>query len=81
MEQATQNTEVSGPRPPQLQLPEQDDIVKPNEQEWLRGPLSQDTSYRILVKGDLGPKEIGKLIKMLTAQKSVLSEDEEDEPN
>jgi hypothetical protein len=48
------------------------------EREWLRGPLSRETSYRLIVTGDLGPKEIGKLIKLLKAQQAVLS-DEDDE--
>jgi hypothetical protein len=62
-------------------LPEQEDMSTPSiptgpkEHEWLRGPLSRDASYRILVSGDIGPKEIGKLITLLEAQKSVLSED------
>lgn len=49
------------------------------EKEWLRGSLSKETSYRIIVSGDLGPKEIGKLIKLLKAQQAVLSDDEEDD--
>jgi hypothetical protein len=31
-----------------------------------------------VVSGDLGPKEIGKLIKLLEAQKAVLSDDDEE---
>lgn len=49
------------------------------EREWLRGPLSKDTNYRLIVSGDLGPKEIAKLIKMLEAQKQILSEDDADQ--
>jgi hypothetical protein len=49
-----------------------------SEREWLRGKLSQDASYRLIVTGDLGPKEIGRLIKLLEAQKDVLSDDEKD---
>lgn len=49
------------------------------EREWTRGRLSSDTSYRLFVSGDLGPKEIGKLIKLLEAQKLVLSDDEEND--
>lgn len=49
---------------------------RPLEREWLRGPLSKDVSYRLLVSGDLGPREIGKLIKLLKAQQSVLEEDD-----
>ena len=45
------------------------------EREWLRGPLSREVGYRLLVSGDVGPKEIGKLIKLLEAQKEVLDEE------
>lgn len=48
-----------------------------SEREWLRGQLSRDTSYRLIVAGDIGPKEIGKLIKILTAQQEVLAEDDD----
>jgi len=48
------------------------------EREWLRGPLSKETTYRPIVSGELGPKEIGKLIKMLQAQKAVLSDDDDE---
>ena len=47
------------------------------EREYLRGLLSRDTSYRLLVSGDIGPKELGKMIKLLQAQKAIL----EDEPD
>jgi hypothetical protein len=47
------------------------------EREYLRGVLSRDTSYRLLVSGDIGPKELGKMIKLLEAQKAIL----EDEPD
>lgn len=49
------------------------------EREWLRGPLSKETSYRLIVTGEPGPKEIGKLIKLLKAQQLVLSDDDEEE--
>lgn len=52
--------------------------VGEGEREWLRGPLSKDVSYRILVCGDMGAKEIGKLIRLLTAQKLVLEDSDED---
>lgn len=51
--------------------------VSASEREWLRGPLSKETFYRLIVTGNLGPNEIGKLIKLLQAQKDVLSDDEE----
>ena len=52
--------------------------LKGGEREWLRGPLSRETNYRLIVSGDLGPKEIGKLIKLLEAQKAVLADDDDD---
>lgn len=50
----------------------------PSERERMRGPLSKESSYRLLVQGDLGPREISKLIKLLEAQRLVLSDDEEE---
>jgi hypothetical protein len=47
----------------------------PGEREWLRGPLSREVNYRLMVTGEIGPKEIGKLIKLLEAQKDVLDDD------
>jgi len=47
------------------------------EETWLRGPLSSQTRYKIMVAGKMGPKEIGKLIKLLEAQKDVLSDDDD----
>jgi hypothetical protein len=47
-----------------------------SEREWLRGPLSRAVSYRLVVAGEMGPKEIGKLIKLLQAQQAVLSDDD-----
>lgn len=46
------------------------------EREWLRGQLSKEANYRLLVTGEMGAREIGKLIKLLEAQKLVLDEDE-----
>lgn len=48
------------------------------EREWLRGPLSRTTSYRLIVSGNVGARELGKLVKLLEAQRAVL-EDEDDE--
>lgn len=53
-----------------VQPPEDDDEL------WLKGPLPGGARYKIFVTGDMGPKEIGKLIKVLEAQKEMLSEDE-----
>jgi hypothetical protein len=48
------------------------------EKEFSRGALSGSVDYRLLISGDLGPREIGKLIKLLEAQKAVLSDDDEE---
>ena len=67
--------------PPVLPLPEDERIeqrVLAGEREWLRGPLAKDVNYRLIVSGDIGPREIGKLIKLLAAQKDVLSDEDED---
>ncbi len=53
--------------------------VAAGETEWMRNAVGRDTKVRLLVSGgEMGPREIGKLIKILTAQKAVLS-DEDDE--
>lgn len=62
------------PRPVQPGVPAQ-----AGEREVLRGPLSREVSYRLMVSGDLGPKELGKLIKLLQAQRAILADDEDDE--
>jgi hypothetical protein len=49
------------------------------EREYLRGLLSRDTGYRLLVSGDIGPKELGKMIKLLQAQKAILEDDTDKE--
>jgi hypothetical protein len=50
------------------------------ESEWMRNLVGKSTKVRLLVSGgDMGAKEIGKLIKLLTAQQAVLADDDEDE--
>lgn len=50
--------------------------ISNDEREWIRGPLSKDVGYRIIVSGDLGPKEIGKMIRLLETQRDILSDDD-----
>lgn len=52
--------------------------IDATEREWLRGPLSREVSYRLIVSGDMGAKALGKLIKLLEAQRAVLEDDDED---
>lgn len=49
------------------------------EAEWMRNTLGADTKVRLMVKGNMGPKEIKKLIRLLEAQRAVLMDDDEDE--
>jgi len=46
-----------------------------NEQELFRSKLSPETTVRVLISGPAGPKEIDKLIRLLTLQKEVMQED------
>lgn len=68
-----QATPAAMPTPPTLPL-ETGAKLAPGEKEW-RGDLSRDTTYRLIIKGEMGPKEIGKLIRILTAQQEVLADD------
>ncbi|MNY66048.1 hypothetical protein D3C86_2034150 [compost metagenome] len=47
------------------------------EVEASRGKLGDGVTYRLIVTGEMRSKQIGKLIKLLEAQKSVL-DDEDD---
>ena len=67
--------------PPSTMAPS-DPIALPSmhkEREYLRGLLSRDASYRLLVSGDIGPKELGRMIKLLQAQKAILEDDTDKE--
>lgn len=69
--------EATAKVPPVLSLPDEGQSFDRSkfEREWLRGPLSKEVSYRLIVSGELGSKEIGKLIKLLEAQKLVLDDE------
>jgi hypothetical protein len=70
------------PTPPVFSVPTQPGAaIQPvaGEKEWMRGRLSKETDYRLLITGEIGSKEIGRLIKLLEAQKLVLDEDAADE--
>ena len=63
--------------PPSTTAPS-DPVALPStnkEREYLRGVLSRDTGYRLLVSGDRRPKELGKMITLLQAQKAILEDD------
>ena len=46
------------------------------EHEILRGRLSRGSQFRLLMTGDMGPEEMGKLIRVLELQRELLAEDE-----
>lgn len=52
-----------------------------NETEWMRSPLGRDKAVRLLVTGKMDSKDIGKLIKLLQAQKAILADDDEEDPD
>jgi len=51
----------------------------PGEKEFIRGQLPKDVSYRLLVSGDIGAPELAKIIKVLTLQKELLSDNDDEE--
>lgn len=62
--------------PPVLEFEEKQESLGKLEKEFSRGKLSNQVTYRLIVSGELGPKEIGKLITLLTAQKTILSDED-----
>jgi hypothetical protein len=48
----------------------------PEERQFLRGPLGPEAEYRLLTSGEVGPKELGKLIRILQLQKELLEDSE-----
>jgi hypothetical protein len=63
-------------QPPQFSMQKPDEASPAaGEVEWMRNRLGSGTNVRLMVKGDMGPREIAKLIKILEAQKSVLEDD------
>ena len=65
------------PTPPTLPLETDEKPVQPGEIEWLQVPVAKGTSARVMVRGDMGPKEVKRLIRILEMQRDMLSEDDE----
>ncbi len=73
---------VEAPRLFKIDPPKVDDDEKarPGETEWISNRVGKETKVRLLVSGgEMGAKEIGKLIKLLEAQKAVLTDEDEDD--
>lgn len=53
---------------------------RPGETEWMRNKVGKATTVVLRVSGgEMGAREIGKLIKLLEAQRAVLADEDEDE--
>lgn len=68
----TNPTAQQGVRPATVPMPSANER---DEELWLKGPLPGGARYKIFVSGEMGVKEIGKLIKVLEAQREMLSDD------
>lgn len=75
-DQMTETETLEQPRPAATVVHET--RAEAGEAEWMRNLVGRETKVRLLVTGDMGPKEIGRLIKLLEAQKAVLDDDEAD---
>jgi len=51
--------------------------VDTGEQEVASGKFGKAMSYRLLATGEIGPKELGKIIKLLEAYKEALEDDDD----
>ncbi|MXY41422.1 MAG: hypothetical protein F4160_00615 [Rhodospirillaceae bacterium] len=83
MEQAIVEMQASDAAGVSLQRPELPLEARPapqDEIEWMRNRVGKETNVRLLVTGDMGPREIGRLIRLLETQQSIL-EDEDNESN
>jgi len=49
------------------------------EREFIRSPLTRDAAFRLLVSGEIGAKELSKIIKVLTLQRELLSDSDDEE--
>lgn len=63
-------------RPPTEAAQAGSEIPSPTERDMLHGLLSRSVSYRLVVRGNAGPKELGNLIKLLETQKAIMEDDE-----
>ena len=52
--------------------------ISAEERQFLHGQLGGGIEYRLLVTGEIGPREIGKLIRILQLQKELLSDEGSD---
>ena len=49
-----------------------------NEREWTTGLLSKEISFRLIVSGPIGVREIDRLIRKLELDKEILADESEE---
>jgi hypothetical protein len=78
-----EEAEVNGftpnpPKPPGGQLPPQGKVnLMAGERELTTGLLAKEASFRLIVSGNIGVKEIERLIKKLELDKEILADEDE----
>lgn len=75
-EVSVENREPTVRQPPRLPLGDAPDAPS-GEVEWMRSRLGKDASVRLMVTGDVGAREVGRLIRLLETQRDVLQEDDD----
>ena len=65
------------PTPPTLPLETDETPVQPGEIAWLQVPFTKGTSARVMVRGDMGLKEVKHLISILETHRDMLAEEDE----
>lgn len=80
-EGGNEGAEDDAPAPPPPPPPPTGEKVKvmAGERELTTGLLSKDASFRLVVSGNIGVKEIERLIKKLELDKEILADQEEDD--
>jgi hypothetical protein len=53
--------------------------IMEEEREWTTGLLSKETSFRLIVSGPIGVREIDYLIRKLELDKEILAKQDENE--
>ena len=49
------------------------------DREFMSGVLAKDASFRLIVRGNIGVKEIERLIEKLEIDRQILAEQDDDE--
>jgi hypothetical protein len=69
--------------PPTFKIPlveAREEKERPGETEWMRNKVGKATTVALFVSGgEMGAKEIGKLITLLEAQRAVLADEDDDD--